>query len=383
MIERLRLGLVAGEASGDRLGAALIRAMQERVADLEVFGVAGDAMRATGCRAIASIDALSVMGLAEVLTQLPRLAAFRRRIARDLVRERPDLVVGIDSPDFNLGLEQRLRKRGVLTAHYVSPSVWAWRPRRVATVAQAAGEVLCLLPFEPACYSSIPVAAEFVGHPLADEIEPIPQGEARQRLGLVETGTVVALLPGSRKSEAVRLMPLFLRVATELARSGLAAHFLIPLARPALEPVVRTALRPYPSLPVTIVHGEARLAMAAAEAVLLASGTAALEALLLDRPMVVAYRVHAATAWLARRVGLQSTYFSLPNLLAGRELVPELLQERASVARIMAASAPLLENVAARETQRKGFAQVRAALGKNAAGRAADALLEFLARSRR
>jgi lipid-A-disaccharide synthase len=374
----LRVGLVAGEASGDRLGAALIRALRALNPDLEVVGVAGKAMQAEGCHSIADIDALSLMGVAEILIHLPRLLMLRRRIVKELTEWKPDVVVGIDAPDFNLGLERRLRDRGILTAHYVSPSVWAWRPGRIHTVARAAEAVLCLLPFEPACYAGVPVTAAFVGHPLADEITPTPTEVARRDMGLSGAGQVVAVLPGSRLDEVRRLAPSFFSAVAQLARTRTGLHVIVPLARPVLRAPVEAALARHPGLPVVLVDGAARKAMVAADAVLAASGTATLEALLLDRPMVVAYRVQAFTAWLLRRAGLRMRYFSLPNLLAGGELVPELIQEEASVARITAAMNELLDDAAARQKQRDGFAAVRAKLGHDAARRAADSLLALL-----
>lgn len=374
----LRVGLVAGETSGDQLGAALIRALRARVPGLEVVGVAGEAMRTAGCRSLADIDALSLMGLMEIVTHLPRLLILRRRLVSELTKMQPDLVVGIDSPDFNLGLERRLRRRGVLTAHYVSPSVWAWRPGRVRTVARAVEAILCLLPFEPACYAGIPVQATFVGHPLTDEITPVPIDDARRALGLDVSGQVLAVLPGSRVGEVRRLAPLFFAAAAALSRSRASLRILVPLARPLLKAPVETALARYPGLSVTLLDAGARSAMSAADVVLTASGTAALEALLLDRPMVVAYRVNPLTAWLLRRAGLRMRHFSLPNLLAGEELVPELIQESADIARIVAAVGELLDNTEARKKQREGFAAVRNELGCNAAERAADALLALL-----
>lgn len=374
----LRVGLVAGETSGDRLGAVLIRALRTRVPELEVVGVAGAAMRAAGCQAIADVDALSLMGLMEIVTHLPRLLILRRRLLNELTRVQPDLVVGIDAPDFNLGLERRLRKRGFRTAHYVSPSVWAWRAGRVRSVARAAEAVLCLLPFEPACYAAVPVKASFVGHPLVDEIVPVSVADARRTLRLDGNGRILAVLPGSRVGEVKRLAPLFFAAADALTRSHPDLRIVVPLARPLLRAPVEAALARHPGLSATLFDADARSAMGAADAVLTASGTAALEALLLNRPMVVAYRVHVLTAWLLRHAGLRMRYFSLPNLLAESELVPELIQGSASVARITAAVAELLDNAEARQKQRDGFAAVRAVLGHYAADRAADALLALL-----
>ncbi len=367
------IGLVAGETSGDRLGATLIRALGERLPGAQFMGMTGPAMRAAGCRSLADIDELSVMGVSEILRHLPRLLRLRRRLTDELLRERPAVVIGIDSPDFTLGLERRCRKGGLHTVHYVSPSVWAWRPGRVRTVARAAELVLCLLPFEPECYRDVDVRAEFVGHPLAGELQPRPAAEAREALGLAPSGRILAVLPGSRGGELDRLLPPFLGAAAELARARADLRVVIPVARPELRPRVEAACSVYPDLTPLLLDGQAHEAVAAADAVLVASGTATLETLLLDRPMVVAYRMAPLTAWLLLRVGLLRTpHFSLPNLVAGRAVVPELAQDAASVAKIVDSLAPLLDDARARERQRAAFAEAREALGRHAAGHAAD-----------
>lgn len=380
-MQPLRIGLVAGEASGDRLGAALIGALRQRVAGLECVGVTGEAMRDAGCRSIADISQLSVMGLAEVAARLPRLLRLRRRLVSDLARTAPHLVVGIDAPEFNLGLERALRRRAVRTAHYVSPSVWAWRPGRVRSVARAAQAVLCLLPFEPACYAGLPVEAVFTGHPLADELRPRSRRAARAGLGLHPAGQVLAVLPGSRHAEVERLAPPFLDAAMRLARERGAGglQILIPAANAALGRRLEELCAARPALPACVLDGKAHAAIAAADVVLAASGTVTLETMLLERPMVVAYRMAGPTAWLLLRAGLlRSRYFSLPNLIAGRRLVPELAQGKASVAKIVAETADLLENPGARAAQCDAFAALRGQLGEDAAGRAAEVLLELL-----
>ena len=294
------------------------------------------------------------------------------------------LVVGIDMPDFNLGLERMLRARGIRTAHYVSPSVWAWRPGRVHTVARAAEAVLCLLPFEPACYAGLPVHAVFTGHPLADELSPRPQAQARAALGLAPEGRVLAVLPGSRLGEVQRLAPVFLAAAGELARSRPDLQVIVPVARPELKAALVAAC------PATadgfaplLVAGRAHEAIAASDAALVASGTATLETLLLDRPMVVAYRMSSMSAFLLLRTGLLRTpYFSLPNLIAGRRIVPELAQGEASVARITLELGRLLDDDSARAAQCEEFAAVRRTLDGGAAARAAQTLLELIGRAR-
>lgn len=375
------IGLVAGEASGDHLGAALMAALRVQMPQVEFLGVAGEAMRAAGCRVLAPSAALSVMGLTEVLGHLPRLYRLRQRLVAEFVGARPDLVVGIDSPDFNLGLERRLRAAGIRTAHYVSPSVWVWRPGRVHAVARAAEVVLCLLPFEPGCYDDVPVHAVFTGHPLADELQPSPAAGARAILGLPASGRVLALLPGSRAGEVQRLAPAFLEAAAVLARERSDLRVVLPLAAPELRPIVERARASRADFPLTLTEGRGHTVLRAADVVLAASGTATLEALLLDRPMVAAYRLAPLSAWLLRRGRmLHAEHFALPNLLAGCGIVPELLQEDATVARIVPAVARLLDDSEARRAQREAFATVRRTLGRGAAARAAATVHEMLKR---
>lgn len=378
-MKSLRIGFVVGETSGDQLGAALIRALRERVPGLEAIGIVGEAMRAAGCRPLADIKPPSIMGLTEILIHLPGLVRLRRRLVRELAAAAPDLVVGVDVPDFNLGLERMLRARGIRTAHYVSPSVWAWRSGRVHTVARAVETVLCLLPFEPACYVGVPVRAVFTGHPLTDELQPQPPEPARAALGLAPEGRVLTVLPGSRASEVQRLSPVFLAAAAELVRHRPDLRVVIPVARPEL----KAALAAVPAMPdgsaPLLVAGRAHEAISASDVVLAASGTVTLETLLLDRPMVVAYRMSPISAFLLQRVGmLRTPYFSLPNLIAGREIVPELAQREASIARIVTEVGALLDDDSARTAQRNAFVAVRDALGGDAAARAAQTLLDMI-----
>ncbi|MGH8274236.1 MAG: lipid-A-disaccharide synthase [Gammaproteobacteria bacterium] len=383
-MSRLRIGFVAAEASADRLGAALIRALREEHPELEAIGVAGEAMQAAGCRPLADTADFSVMGFSELIVHLPRLLRLRRRVMQELARAGVDLVIGIDAPDLNLGMERRLRQRGIRTAHYVSPSVWAWRPGRVHTVARAAEAVLCLLPFEPACYEGLPVRAVFTGHPLADELAPRPQREARAALGLPEEGQVLAVLPGSRSGEIKRLASVFLGAAARLTRARPNLQVIVPVAHPGLRLPIAAALPAESTCRPVFLDGRAEEAIAAADVVLAASGTATLETMLLDRSMVVAYRMAPPSAWLLLRAGLLRTpFFSLPNLLAGREVVPELAQENASVAKIAEATARLLDDPAARAAQLGEFAALRARLGKHAARRAAQTVLDLLESSAR
>ncbi|VAW82362.1 Lipid-A-disaccharide synthase, partial [hydrothermal vent metagenome] len=327
----LRIGLVAGEASGDLLGAALIEQLRERVPDCEFVGVAGPRMRAAGCRTLANAEQLAVMGLFEVLGHLPGLWRLRRRLVRYFKAQPLDVFIGIDAPDFNLSLEKQLKRAGIATLHWVSPSVWAWRRYRLRRIRRSVDKMLTLLPFESELYREHGVSAEYVGHPLADAIiyNP-PVHTAREQLGLGAHTRCVALLPGSRRGEVERLLPVFLHSAAHCRQHLPEVRWLVPVAMPSLRPLCESILqqKAFRDLPVELVNDSAQTVMAAAEAVLLASGTATLECLLVGRPMVVAYRMNVLSYALVRHM-LQVPYVSLPNNLLGRHQVPEYLQEQA------------------------------------------------------
>jgi lipid-A-disaccharide synthase len=323
----LRIGIVAGEASGDNIAAGLIAAIREQRPDTVFEGVAGPRMQAAGCTSLYPMERLSVMGLTEVLRHLPGLLAMRRALRRHFTAHPPHLFIGVDAPDFNLGLERALKKRGIRTLHYVSPSVWAWRRYRVRKVAASVNCMLTLLPFEERFYREQQVPARFVGHPLADRIgDDVDRAMARKQLGITHSGPLVALLPGSRVSEVSRLALPFLQAAAWCRERRSDLHFVVPLANARCHAAFENVLAgmDHPP-PVTRVAGQGQTAMAAADAVLLASGTATLECLLLRRPMVVAYRLSALTYRLARWL-VRTPFFSLPNLLAGKPLVREFLQ---------------------------------------------------------
>lgn len=377
----LTVGLVAGESSGDLLAAALVEALRARRGDIRCIGVGGPAMAAAGCELIAAYERLAVTGLAEVLRHLPALLQFRRRLLREFVRLSPDVFVGIDSPDFNLGLETRLRRHGIRTVHYVSPSIWAWRAGRIKAVERAVDRVLTLLPFEKPLYDKAGIDAVFVGHPLVDEIGSVPErGEARRRLGLPAERKLLALMPGSRRNELQRLAPVFLETASRLAARHPELGMVAPMARQALAAqfgALRDNLAP--RLDVRISIGRSREAMAAADAVLLASGTAALEAMLLKRPMAVAYRLAPLSRAIIGGFNLlKIEHVSLPNLLARRQVVPEFLQERARPDLLVPAVDELLFDAATRERQLSAFDALAAELGHNASARAAEAVLEVI-----
>ncbi|MFI4980771.1 MAG: lipid-A-disaccharide synthase, partial [Nevskiales bacterium] len=280
----MKFALIAGEASGDLLGGALVHALRSRFPEATFYGVTGPRMREAGCDSVDTIDRLSVMGLAEVLPKLPDILRMRGELLRRFEADRPDCVIGIDAPDFNLALEERLRRSGLPTVHVVSPSIWAWKAGRVKKIARAANLVLCLFPFEPRYYDGHPVKAEYIGHPLAEELaEPVSRESARRLLDLPQADPCVALLPGSRGGELKYLAEPFVRTAAWLAQRRPELSFVVPLAKPSLRPVFEQAIAAHaPQLCWKLVDGRSREAMRAADVVLLASGTATLECLLLD-----------------------------------------------------------------------------------------------------
>jgi lipid-A-disaccharide synthase len=379
----LRVGLVAGEHSGDTLGAALIAALRARVPRLECFGVAGPKMIAAGCEPWARAEELGVMGLAEVLGHLPRLLRLRRQLRARFARARPDVFVGIDAPEFNLSLARALKEQGIPTVQYVSPQVWAWRQGRVRTIGAAVDLVLCLLPFETEFYEQHGVRAEFVGHPLADEIALTPdRAGARAALAIDPAVPLVALLPGSRMAEVTRLARPFIEAATCIARASPAYRFVAPLASAATrEAFAREVAQAADAPHIQLLEGRAQRALAAADGAIVASGTATLETLLTGCPMVVAYRMSPLTALVLRTLGLVKVrYFSQPNLLAGRALVPEFLQEQVNGVALGQALLRQLEDPDKVRELRETFTAIHRQLRVNGAGRAADALLGLLGR---
>jgi lipid-A-disaccharide synthase len=381
----LRVGIVAGEHSGDQLGAALIAALRERVPALECFGVAGPKMIAAGCEAWAGTDSFGVMGLAEVLRHLPRLLRLRAELAARFTAARPDVFVGIDSPEFNLTLARRLKRAGVRCVQYVSPQVWAWRQGRVKTIGRDTDLVLCLLPFESEFYAQHAVRAEFVGHPLADQIPlEVDSAGARAALGIHSGGPLVALLPGSRLSEVARLAAPFAAAAGWIHACRPEFHFIAPMASaPVRECFERQlAQSPEKSL-IRTVDGQAQRVLAAADAAIVASGTATLETLLSGKPMVVAYKVNWLTNFVLRTLGLAKVpYFSQPNLLAGRRLVPEFSQRAVTGAALGAALLSEIADPAHVAELRSEFVRIHRVLRRDGAGRAADAVLECAGRTR-
>lgn len=377
--EPLRVGIVAGELSGDLLGAALIKAIRAQVPNAQFFGVAGPKMIAAGCEAWATVDDLSVMGLAEVLRHLPRLLKLRSSLVDRFRVARPHVFVGIDYPEFNLGLAKRLKREGFKTVQYVSPQVWAWRQGRVRTIGEACDLILCLLPFETDFYTRHGVRAVFVGHPLADEIPlEVDRAAARSALGIDAAASVVALLPGSRMSEVERLGNDLATAAAWIAERRPEISFVAPMASPRVRQSFERKIAEVPNAPrIRIIDGQSQRVLAAADAVIVASGTATLETLLSRRPMVVAYRFAAFTAFVLRSLGLVKVqFFSQPNLLAGRALVPEFLQEQVNGADLGAALLNELANPEHLADLQREFRTLHETLRRGGADLAASAVLE-------
>ena len=378
----LRVGMVAGEASGDLLGAGLVEALRARFPDAEFAGIGGAAMREAGVDTWHDASELAVMGLSEVLRHLPRLVSLRRRLRKRMLAWRPDVFVGIDAPDFNLGLERALKQRGIRTVHYVSPSVWAWREGRAAKIGRSADCVLCLFPMEPAIYAKHGVDARFVGHPMADAMPLNPdRRRARAELGIDDNAPVLAVLPGSRLGEIARLGAVFLDAAALVAARVPGLQVLVPAATPACGGAIRTLLsaNAIATEHIRVLDGQARDAMIASDVVLLASGTATLEAMLAKRPMVVGYRIAPSTYRIVKALGLLKVdRFALPNVLAGTTIAPELMQDDCTPEQLAAAILRWFgdpEGVAALEPV---YRDLHLALRRDASASAAEAIADLV-----
>jgi lipid-A-disaccharide synthase len=378
-----RVAIVAGEASGDNLGAALIKALKERWPDTEFYGIAGPRMVAEGARALYPMEKLAVRGYVEVLKHLREILAIRAGFARTLLADKPDLFIGIDAPDFNLGLEAKLKAAGVPTVHYVSPSLWAWRPERIHSIGKSVDHMLVLFPFEEEIYRKAKIPVTYVGHPLADEMPLEPdRREARAQLRLATSHVGVALLPGSRLSELEFHADLLIETARELHAKRPELRFFVPLATRETRDYFENRLYKLDAreLPITILFGHARLALHACDAALVKSGTATLEAALARCPMVVTYRVSRFTYWLVMRKSVLP-FVALPNILENEFVVPELLQEEATAGNLAQALGNWLDNKTARERLRGRFASLHESLAKGHDGRVAQALAPYLNRN--
>ncbi|MFM2485861.1 lipid-A-disaccharide synthase [Celerinatantimonas yamalensis] len=341
----IKIALVAGEVSGDILGAGLIEQLKLLYPHAQFYGIAGPLMQAQGCEAYFEMDELAVMGIVEVLEKLPRILSVRRQLLKRLIAQKPDVFIGIDAPDFNLGVEQKLHNAGIKTVHYVSPSVWAWKQKRVFKIKRACDLLLAFLPFEKAFYDSFNVPCEFVGHTMADAIAlNVAKEPARQVLQLAPQGPLLALLPGSRKAEVELLSRPFIDTVNRIAQELPALEVVVPLVNDNRRAQFEAILAEHPChVRMHLVDGQARQVMAASDAILLASGTAALEAMLVNRPMVVGYKLKPLTYWIAQRL-VKTPYVSLPNLLADELLVPECIQEQCEPAVLADALLPLLRD---------------------------------------
>ena len=380
-----RFVLVAGEASGDLLGADLIAGLKARFPNACFAGIGGARMREAGMQIWQPMERLSVMGLVEVLKHLPSLLALRRAVFRRTLQEKPDVFIGIDAPDFNLGLEKKFKRAGIPTVHYVSPSIWAWRENRAEKIGRSADRVLCLFPMEPPIYARHRVDARFVGHPLANAFAPLPDKlAARHALGIAEDALVLAVLPGSRLGEIARLGRDFLGAAMLLRKEFPDLRIVAPMAnascRAAFEELMRSVgLAPGAEHSVTLTDGHAHESMLAADAILLASGTAALEAMLAKRPMVVAYRIAPMTYRIVKTLGMLKTQvYSLPNILAGHSVVPELMQDDCTPQSLAAAIAPMLCARALPADTLDEFVRIHESLRGQAGHDAAAAIADLL-----
>jgi lipid-A-disaccharide synthase len=374
---QLTVAIVAGELSGDLLGRGLMDAIRARHPDTRFVGIGGPQMVAAGFESWHPMERLAVMGLFEVLGRIFELLRIRADLVKRLVANPPDVFVGIDAPDFNLGVELKLRAAGVKTVHYVSPSVWAWRQGRVKKIRRAVDHMLTLLPFEAKFYEQHDVPVTFVGHPLADMVPLENQGAAaRTQHGIDPHATELALLPGSRGGEVSRLLPPFLGALQLLREKRPQLQCILPAATVERRAQIEAMLAAMPDAPVLrIVDGEARAVMAASDVILMASGTATLEGLLSKRPLVAAYSFNALTAIIARRI-VTWTWFSLPNLLANEGLVPEVLQEEVTPVRLAAEVARFLDDPAAAAALSARFTQIHADIRRDASRRAAEAVLQ-------
>jgi lipid-A-disaccharide synthase len=377
---RIRIALMAGEASGDLLGAHLLAALKERLPRLEAFGIGGPRMQSAGMQSWYPMEWFAVRGYVEVIRSLPKLLRVRREFRRRLLADPPDLFIGIDAPDFNLDLEIALRAGGITTVQYVSPSIWGWRGERIHKIKRAVSKMLALFPFEPAIYERAGVPVAYVGHPLADDIAEFPDRiAAREQMRISPKQTIVAILPGSRQSEVREMGELFIATARLVAEQIPNVHFLVPLVSRETRNIFEGAIyrQQAEGLPITILFGHAHMAMTAADAVLVASGTATLEAALLKRPMVISYKMPRLTAWIMRRKA-HLPYAGLPNILAGEFVVPELLQEDATAENLAQALCNQLQDKEVRKRLENRFLEIHRSLRQDTAMRAVEAILPLL-----
>jgi lipid-A-disaccharide synthase len=375
----LRVAMVAGEPSGDLLAASLLEGLNQRLpAGTQFNGIGGPRMTAAGFDAHWPMDKLTVRGYVEALKHIPEILGIRNELKRQLLAEPPSVFIGVDAPDFNFGLEHALRDAGIPTVHFVCPSIWAWRGGRIKKIVKAVDHMLCVFPFEPALMEKAGIASTYVGHPLADEIPLVPDVEgARHALGLPEGGPVIAVLPGSRRSEIALIGPTFFDAMELMQLREPGVRFVMPAANAALRELLQPLVTAHPNLSLTITEGKAQVAMTAADAILVKSGTVTLEAALLKKPMVISYKVPWLTGQIMQRQGYLP-YVGLPNILAGRFVVPEILQHFATPEALADATLKQLNDDANRATLTEIFTEMHHALRQNTAQRAAEAVAQVL-----
>lgn len=378
MSDRIHIGIVVGEASGDILGAALMSELRQHFPNAEFSGIGGPRMLALGFHSYFPQDRLAVMGLIEPLKRLPELLRIRKFLREHFIANPPSVFIGIDSPDFTIPIEGTLKKHGIKTVHYVSPSVWAWRQGRVHTIARSVDLMLTLLPFEAAFYEKHHVPVEFVGHHLADEIPlEVNKYKARAELGIPEHARVVALLPGSRNSEVELMGSLFMHSAVFCLEQDPGLLFYIPAANSDRYRQLHMQLNEYTDFPIQLINGQSQTVLAAADVVLLASGTVTLEAMLLKKPMVVAYKMAPLTFWILSWL-VKTPFVALPNLLANKRLVPEFLQKAATPENLSSAILNYFENPEETQQLCNTFADMHSILRRDASVRAAAAIAKLI-----
>jgi lipid-A-disaccharide synthase len=375
----VRIGIVAGEASGDLLGSHLIQALKQKRSDLEFVGIAGPKMMNEGAQSLFPIERLSIRGYVEVIKHLFGLLRLRRKLLKHFLNNPPDLFIGIDAPDFNLWLEKKLKDKGITTIHYVSPSIWAWRKNKIFKIKRAVTHMLALFPFEPAIYREVDVPVTYVGHPLADMLPMEPDtAAAREGLKLKQSALVIAMLPGSRQSEVQQHAELFVKTAKLIYAENPKAIFLVPLITRETRQIFELAIfHELESLPIQILFGHAHDAMEAADVIIVASGTATLEAALLKKPMVITYRMSNLSWKILKRMRLQP-YVGLPNILAGKFVVPELLQDDATPEKLAEAALKLVSDTNYVAEIKAEFTKIHQSLRQNTAEKAAVAILSHL-----
>ena len=375
----LRIGIVAGEASGDLLGSHIIQALKKKRTDIEFVGIAGPKMMSEGALSLFSMERLSVRGYVEVIKHLFSLLRLRRQLLKHFMSNRLDLFIGIDAPDFNFWLERKLKRNGIKTIHYVSPSVWAWRKNRIKKIKNAVSHMLALFPFEPALYHGAGIPVTYVGHPLADILPMEPDtSAAREGLKLKASALVIAMLPGSRQSEVQQHAELFVKTAKLIYAEYPNAIFLVPLITRETRQIFELAIfHENESLPIQILFGHAHDAMEASDVVIVASGTATLEAALLNKPMVITYRMSKVSWQILKRMRLQP-YVGLPNILAEKFIVPELLQDDSTPEKLAEATIKLISDTTYISEIKAEFTKIHFSLKQNSAEKAANVILAHL-----